>query len=127
MATSKHLRAQRETPMHGSSDTEFTGERGLVTGGTRGIGDAPAHRLRGEGATVVTTARSTSHDLLQPERFVAADLSTAAGAERVARAVRERLGGLDMLVHNVGGSSAPRAASRAQLIQSRTTHVNPVQ
>jgi NAD(P)-dependent dehydrogenase (short-subunit alcohol dehydrogenase family) len=38
---------------------------------------------------------------------MAADLSTAEGAEKVGRAVRERLGGVDILVHNVGGSSAP--------------------
>jgi NAD(P)-dependent dehydrogenase (short-subunit alcohol dehydrogenase family) len=93
--------------MSTSSDTEFTGKRALVTGGTRGIGEAIVHRLRGAGATVVTTARATPHDLLQPDLFMAADLSTAAGAETVVRFVRERLGGLDVLVHNVGGSSAP--------------------
>jgi NAD(P)-dependent dehydrogenase (short-subunit alcohol dehydrogenase family) len=93
--------------MSASSDTEFTGKRALVTGGTRGIGEAIVQRLRGAGATVVTTARSTPHDLLQPDLFVAADLSTAEGAETVVRFVRDRLGGVDILVHNVGGSSAP--------------------
>jgi NAD(P)-dependent dehydrogenase (short-subunit alcohol dehydrogenase family) len=93
--------------MHDASDAEFTGKRALVTGGTRGIGAAIVHRLSGAGATVVTTARSTPQDLSQPERFVAADLRTAVGTEQVVRAVRERLGGLDILVHNVGGSSAP--------------------
>jgi NAD(P)-dependent dehydrogenase (short-subunit alcohol dehydrogenase family) len=93
--------------MHDTFDPEFTGKRALVTGGTRGIGAAIVHRLRGAGATVVTTARSTPQDLSQPERFVAADLSTAVGTEQVVRTVRERLGGLDILVHNVGGSSAP--------------------
>jgi NAD(P)-dependent dehydrogenase (short-subunit alcohol dehydrogenase family) len=70
------------------------------------IGTTP-RRLSGAGATVVTTARSIPQDLRQPERFVAADLSTAEGAEQVVRFVRERLGGVDMLIHNVGGSSAP--------------------
>ena len=93
--------------MSTSSETEFTGKRALVTGGTRGIGEAIVQRLRGAGATVITTARSTPQGLLQSELFVAADLSTAAGAEQVIRAVRERLGGIDILVHNVGGSSAP--------------------
>jgi len=50
--------------MPGSSETEFTGKRALVTGATRGIGEAIAQRLRGSGATVVTTARSAPHDLL---------------------------------------------------------------
>jgi NAD(P)-dependent dehydrogenase (short-subunit alcohol dehydrogenase family) len=92
--------------MSTSSETEFIGKRALVTGGTRGIGEAVVHRLRGAGAMVVTTARSTPQDLLQPDLFVAADLSTAEGAEMVVSAVRERLGGVDIMVHNVGGSSA---------------------
>ncbi len=93
--------------MSSSSETEFAGKRALVTGGTRGIGEAIAQRLRGSGATVVTTARSTPHDLPQPDLFVEADLSTAEGAEKVVRHVRDRLGGVDILVNNVGGSSAP--------------------
>ncbi len=93
--------------MSTSSETEFTGKRALVTGGTRGIGEAIVQRLRGAGATVVTTARSTPGDLPQPDLFVEADLSTAEGVEKVASAVRKRLGGVDVLIHNVGGSSAP--------------------
>jgi NAD(P)-dependent dehydrogenase (short-subunit alcohol dehydrogenase family) len=93
--------------MNSSSNTEFSGKRVLVTGGTRGIGEAIVQRLRGAGAMVVTTARSTPHDLPQPDLFVEADLSTAEGAEKVVSAVRERLGGIDIVVHNVGGSSAP--------------------
>ena len=93
--------------MSTSFDTEFTGKRALVTGGTRGMGAAIVQRLRDAGATVVTTARATPKDLLEPERFVAADISTAEGAAKVVRAVWDRLGGVDMLVNNVGGSSAP--------------------
>jgi NAD(P)-dependent dehydrogenase (short-subunit alcohol dehydrogenase family) len=48
--------------MPGSPATECTGKRALVTGGTRGMGEAIVHRLSGSGATVVTTARSTPRD-----------------------------------------------------------------
>ena len=39
--------------------------------------------------------------------FVAADLATRDGCAMLAAAVRERLGGADIIVHMLGGSSAP--------------------
>lgn len=88
------------------SDQEFTGKRVVVTGGTRGIGEAIVRRFRRAGATVLTTARRAP-DTAHVEGLVEADLSTADGAQSVVTAVLERLGGVDILVHNVGGSSAP--------------------
>ncbi len=93
--------------MSRSSETEFAGKRALVTGGTRGIGEAIVERLRRSGATVVTTARSTPQDLPQADLFVEADISTADGVEKVVSYVLDRLGGVDILINNVGGSSAP--------------------
>jgi NAD(P)-dependent dehydrogenase (short-subunit alcohol dehydrogenase family) len=90
-----------------ATEPEFLGKRALVTGGTKGMGEAIVHRLRGSGATVVTTARSAPPDLPQSDLFVAADLSTAEGAEKVISYVQKHLGGVDLLVNNVGGSSAP--------------------
>ncbi len=81
--------------------------RALVTGASKGIGEAVAGRLRDEGAIVLSTARTAPHDLPDGASFVAADVTTANGCATVAAAVRDRLGGIDIIVHVVGGSSAP--------------------
>ena len=93
--------------MSTSSENEFSGKRALVTGGSKGIGEAIVERLRNAGATVLATARSAPNDAPQPKLFVAADLTTTDGVAEVVRAVHERLGGIDVLIHNLGGSSAP--------------------
>jgi NAD(P)-dependent dehydrogenase (short-subunit alcohol dehydrogenase family) len=90
-----------------SHDLELLGHRALVTGGTQGIGEAVVTRLRELGVRVLTTARTAPADLKGTDLFVAADVATAEGCARVARAVRDRLGGVDIIVHVVGGSSAP--------------------
>src|SRR5947209_8371183 len=87
--------------------TELAGRRALVTGGTQGVGEAIVGRLAAAGAKVATTARSEASAGLAADLFVRADVSTLTGVAEVASAVLERFGGLDILVHNVGGSSAP--------------------
>jgi NAD(P)-dependent dehydrogenase (short-subunit alcohol dehydrogenase family) len=82
-------------------------QRALVTGGTKGIGEAVVAALREAGATVLATARSRPERLANADQFIAADVSTAEGCAMVAKAVHDRLGGIDILVHVVGGSSAP--------------------
>ncbi len=88
---------------------ELEGRRALVTGGTKGIGQAVVAQLTGAGAQVLTTARSAPAEADAPPgvMFVEADVATAAGCATVADAVRQRLGGVDIVVHGVGGSSAP--------------------
>jgi len=86
---------------------EFAGKRVLVTGGTQGMGEAIVRRLVGSGARVATTARSPLPEGQTVELFVQADISTRQGVDTVADQVRQRFGGLDILVNSVGGSSAP--------------------
>lgn len=93
-------------------DLELTDLRVLVTAGTKGIGAAVVGLFRDLGARVLTAAR-TAPDSLPDEAFITADLTTLDGCATVVRAVEERLGGLDVIVHVLGGSSAPAGGFRA--------------
>jgi NAD(P)-dependent dehydrogenase (short-subunit alcohol dehydrogenase family) len=88
-----------------SEDLGLNGRRALVTGGTQGIGEAVVARLREAGVKILTTARKAPEEFPDADSFVAADVSTANGCAIVADAVRDRLGGVDIIVHV--GSSAP--------------------
>ena len=86
---------------------EFKGKRVLVTGGTKGMGEAIVSRLTLGGALVATTARSPLSEGQAPALFVQADISATDGVRKVGDRVLQEWGGLDILVNNVGGSSAP--------------------
>ena len=89
--------------MSSATGAELTGKRALVTGGTRGIGKGITDRLRAAGATVIVAAR-TAPDA-PTEGFVKADVSTVSGTSALAERTLELLGGgLEILIHNVGGS-----------------------
>ncbi|MEP0708733.1 MAG: SDR family oxidoreductase [Parvibaculum sp.] len=82
------------------------GRRALVTSGTRGAGAATVELFRELGARVLTTARTRAGGTPE-DIFIAADLTTAEGCADVAEAVQRRMGGVDIVVHMLGGSSAP--------------------
>jgi len=90
-----------------SGGVDLRGRKALVTGGTKGIGGAVSARLREAGALVLATARTAPREAVDGILFVAADVTTADGCGTVAAAVRDRLGEVDIVVHVVGGSSAP--------------------
>ena len=100
------------TELQAREATEFGGKRALVTGGTRGIGQAVVNRLVRGGAMVLTTARTLPAGG-DPDQIIPADVSTRAGCDHVIRAVLDRLGGLDILVNSVGGSTAPGGGALA--------------
>jgi NAD(P)-dependent dehydrogenase (short-subunit alcohol dehydrogenase family) len=87
----------------------FEGRVALVTGASRGIGAAIAEKLASEGAHVVLTAR-TAKDLEAVEQRIfdtggsatiaPLDLTEAGSIDRLAHALNERWGKLDILVMN---------------------------
>ncbi len=85
---------------------EFTDKRVLVTGGTKGAGKAIADRFRRGGATVIVTARSSPEEKTEGH-FIQADVSTAEGTTKVINEILDCFHGIDIIIHNVGGSSAP--------------------
>jgi len=64
--------------------TEFKGRRILVTGGTRGIGEAIVNRMIRGGGDVIATARSDAPET-SADHFVQADVSTRDGIESVVK------------------------------------------
>lgn len=90
-----------------SFDLQLAGKRVLVTGGTRGIGAAVVEVLSRLDARVVATARSTPSKPLAGVHYVAVDLATADGVREGVEAATAQLGGIDILINVVGGSSAP--------------------
>ncbi|MVU78703.1 SDR family oxidoreductase [Nocardia sp. ET3-3] len=85
-------------------DLGLSGKTALVTGASRGIGLAVAEALNDEGVRVVGVARNISPELEKvAAATVSADLSTTEGATAAVEAALAELGGIDILVNNVGG------------------------
>src|SRR4051812_13117336 len=93
------------TPHTPCDANEFADKRVLVTGGTKGAGKAIADRFRRGGAIAIITARSEPEE--KTNHFIQADVSTAEGTTKVVNEILDRFRGIDIIVHNVGGSSAP--------------------
>jgi 3-oxoacyl-[acyl-carrier protein] reductase len=91
---------------------DLTGKAALVTGGSRGIGRAIAHRLATQGADVAfsyrgneTAAKDAAADIEALGRTAVAiqgDVSDPESAEAVVKAALEAFGKIDILVNNAG-------------------------
>jgi len=92
---------------------EFAGRRALVTGGTKGMGAAIVQRLRRGGAKVAATARHAAPEEAAADLFIAADIATADGVQEIVDTLMRSFDGIDILINNVGGSTAPGGGFRA--------------
>jgi NAD(P)-dependent dehydrogenase (short-subunit alcohol dehydrogenase family) len=82
-------------------DLELDGKRCLVTGSTGGIGLETARLLVDEGARVVTCGRRGA-PAVGEEAHVTADLASKEAPAEAVEEAAAALGGLDVLVNNVG-------------------------
>ena len=93
-----------QTTMRAFDENYYVGKRVVITGGTKGIGAAVASRLESVGSRVLTAARSAPET--PSELFVQADVITPDGVRALAKSALELLGGVDIVVNNIGGSSS---------------------
>lgn len=88
---------------------DFSGKTAVVTGASRGIGEAIVRQLDAGGARVALVARSADKleaiaaDLGNDPLVLATDLSDPASIEQISSAALSALGGLDILVNNAAG------------------------
>jgi NAD(P)-dependent dehydrogenase (short-subunit alcohol dehydrogenase family) len=79
------------------------GEVAIVTGASAGIGACTARLFQAQGAKVVGVARNAAPGSESGTlAFVVGDVADPATARRAVECARERFGGLDVLVNNVG-------------------------
>ncbi|MFF2805919.1 oxidoreductase [Streptomyces sp. NPDC058000] len=89
----------------------LTDKTAVVTGASRGIGLATVRALIDEGVRVVGAARTITPELKEAGAFaVSADLSTADGVAALMDSAFAELGGIDLLVNNVGAGDAVELA-----------------
>ncbi|PYR23885.1 MAG: 3-oxoacyl-[acyl-carrier-protein] reductase [Acidobacteria bacterium] len=89
---------------------DLSGKVALVTGASRGIGRATAHRLAEQGATVIAAARGDHAagcvaDITgrgHRAEALSVDVTDASALERVPAGIIERHGRLDVVVSNAG-------------------------
>ncbi len=113
---------------------DLTGRTVLVTGATSGLGLVTCEQLALMGATLLLLGRNEAKTesvaakisaLTKPERIhtVIADMGNLAQVRAAAAVVHDRLGRLDVLIHNAGALSASRVVSAEGIEQTVASQV----
>lgn len=98
----------------GADGGALKGKVAVVTGGTRGIGEATVHRLAREGARIGILARQEQPGRTVQEAvraaggkalFVACDVTRRPSVEQAVARIVEAYGVIDVLVNNAGGAA----------------------
>ncbi len=97
---------------------DLKNKRALITGGTKGIGEAIALDFASHGADVVINGRKNDDaaksviDKIESQGqkafFIEADMVNPNSIEDLVKKSAEALGGIDILVHNAGGPAPGR-------------------
>ncbi|MBP0582047.1 SDR family oxidoreductase [Labrys sp. LIt4] len=86
----------------------LSGKRALITGGTTGIGLETARQFLAEGALIAVTGtnpqtlEAARKELGESALVIQSDAADVAGQKRLAKAIAEAFGGLDILFVNAG-------------------------
>jgi NAD(P)-dependent dehydrogenase (short-subunit alcohol dehydrogenase family) len=107
---------------------DLSGRAVIVTGGARGVGRGIAIRFLEAGADVVICGRNEPEDLPAADghsaSFVAADVREPAQVDALVSATVQRLGRLDVLVNNAGGSPPADSATASPRFSTAIVTLN---
>lgn len=108
--------------------TAYEGKRVVITGGTSGIGLATAKLLVSGGARILVTGRTPSS--LESARTTlgagatVVESDAVSGIDSLVELVAARLGGVDLLVLNAGGTDAATVADTEEAMYDRLFELN---